>query len=97
MTKYLSLPSTPADLLNTAGLLLPNLVRKWVDHPRVHTMLKPSAKPGVVAYPLKLNSLIALPNDYSELINSISGFTCPKVRIFMLYITLISGGVKMAY
>ena len=44
-------------------------------------MLKPSAKAGVVTYPLKLNSLIALPQDYSELINSISGFTCPKVIV----------------
>ena len=79
LTKYLSLPSTPAELLNSASLRLPLLVRKWVDHPRVHTMLKPSAKPGVVTYPLKLNSLIPLPQDYSDLINSISGFTCPKV------------------
>ena len=79
LTKYLSLPSTPAELLNSASLRLPLLVRKWVDHPRVHIMLKPSAQPGVVTYPLKLNSLIPLPQDYSDLINSISGFTCPKV------------------
>ena len=32
----------------------------------------------VVTYPLKINSLIALPHDYSEVINSTSGFTCPK-------------------
>ena len=79
LTKYLSLPSTPAELLNSASTCLPSLVKKWVNHPRVHTMLKPSAKPGVVTYPLKLNSLIPLPQDYSDLINSISGFTCPKV------------------
>ena len=44
-------------------------------------MLKPSANPGVITYPLKLNSLITLPQDYSDLINSISGFTCPKVKL----------------
>ena len=79
LTKYLSLPSTPSELLNSSSLRLQSLVRKWVDHPRVHTMLKPSAKSEVVTYPLKLNSLIPLPQDYSDLINSISGFTCPKV------------------
>ena len=79
LAKYLSLPSRPSQLLNPASLGLQSLVRKCVDHPRVHTMLKPTAKPGVVTYPLKLNSLIPLPHDYSDLINSISGFTCPKV------------------
>ena len=80
LTKYLSLPSTPAELLNPSSPRLQLLVKKCADHPRVHSMLKPSANPGVITYPLKLNSLITLPQDYSDLINSISGFTCPKVK-----------------
>ena len=79
MTKYLSLPSTPAELLDPSSPRLQLLVTKCADHPRVHSMLKPSANPGLVTYPLKLNSLIALPQDYGDLINSISGFTCPNV------------------
>ena len=79
LTKYLSLPSTPAELLDPTSPRLQSLVIKCVDHPRVHKMLKPSANQSVVTYPLKLNSLIQLPHDYSDLINSISGFTCPKV------------------
>lgn len=79
LTSYLSLPSTPSELLHTGSSILQSLVRKWLDHPRVHKMLKPSAKSEVITYPLKLNSLIPLPQDYSDLINSISGFTCPKV------------------
>lgn len=79
LTSYLSLPSTPSELLHSGSSILQPLVRKWLDHPRVHKMLKPSAKSEVITYPLKLNSLIPLPQDYSDLINSISGFTCPKV------------------
>jgi len=76
LTKYLSLPSTPAELFEVFPQLT-SLARKWSNHPNVHIMLK-SDPSKVIAYPLKLNGLVPLPQDYSELINSVSGFTCPK-------------------
>ena len=33
---------------------------------------------GLAQHPVKVNSLVSLPYDYSELINSTSGFTCPR-------------------
>jgi len=76
LTKYLSLPATPADLFESFPQLT-SLARKWSNHPNVHIMLKTDPS-KVIAYPLKLNGLVPLPQDYSELINSVSGFTCPK-------------------
>ena len=76
LTKYLSLPSTPAELLGSSPQLTA-LAKKWSNHPNVHIMLKTDPA-RVTGYPLKLNGLVTLPYDYSELINSVSGFTCPK-------------------
>merc|ERR1712136_591520 len=38
LTKYLSLPSTPAELLNPSSPRLQLLVKKCADHPRVHSL-----------------------------------------------------------
>ena len=38
----------------------------------------PKLPPPPMAYPLKTNGLITLPEDYSDLINSVSSFTCTK-------------------
>ena len=76
LTKYLSLPATPAALIESSPQLTA-LARKWSNHPNVHIMLKTDPA-KVISYPLKLNGLVSLPHDYSELINSVSGFTCPK-------------------
>ena len=55
------------------------LIFRWTSHPRISKLLGPTGSSNlVVTYPLKINSLIALPHDYSEVINSTSGFTCPK-------------------
>ena len=73
LTEYLSLPSTPAALLDSSTV--GELVKRWTRHPRMTKLLKPAS---IVTYPIKVNTLIPLPHDYSELINSTSGFTCPK-------------------
>ena len=80
LTKYLSLPNTPAGILESPHLFA--LSRKWANHPNVHIMLSSAASTYAlpVSYPIQINSLIDLPKDYSELINSVSLFTCPKSR-----------------
>merc|ERR1712098_295883 len=59
---------------------LDDLVQRWTSHPRVVKLLRPTAKVNLVTYPLKVNTLISLPHDYSEIINSTSGFMCPKLQ-----------------
>ena len=76
LAKYLSLPATPGELFESFPQLT-SLARKWSNHPNVHITLKTDPS-KVITYPLKLNGLVPLPQDYSELINSVSGFTCPK-------------------
>ncbi|XP_034933670.1 E3 ubiquitin-protein ligase UBR2 [Chelonus insularis] len=66
---YLGLPTTCDGLLNSENVQ--KLAKKWMEHPR--TLLKSTH----VKEPPKLNSLVSLPDDYSELINTVSLFTCP--------------------
>ncbi len=74
LAKYLGLPSNPGELLAFANLR--TLAVQWASHPGVAASL--SAGKEHISYPLKLNSLIKLPADYSELINNVSNFTCPN-------------------
>jgi E3 ubiquitin-protein ligase UBR2 len=78
LTQYLGLPSSPRKLLESPHLI--GLARKWSNHPNVHIMLSPAASQTgyPVNYPHKVNTLIDLPQDYSELINAVSNFSCPK-------------------
>lgn len=76
LTKYLALPSSPAELLRSSHML--DLAKRWSNHPNVHIMLSPTSNTTPVTYPMKVNTLVTLPHDYSELINSLSSFTCPK-------------------
>jgi E3 ubiquitin-protein ligase UBR2 len=76
LMQYLGLPESPSQLCQSPHLV--GLARRWANHPNVHIMLSPAAKTLPVSYPLKTRSLVALPQDYSELINSLSSFTCPK-------------------
>ncbi|XP_074111177.1 ubr1 ubiquitin ligase [Cotesia typhae] len=65
---YLGLPTTCDGLLNSESVR--TLAKKWMEHPRARLPVK-------VKEPLKVNSLVELPEDYSELINLVSLFTCP--------------------
>ncbi len=74
---YLGLPTTPRQLLNSPHLC--SLARRWANHPNVRTALSPyGSMTSPVTYPMRLTPLVSLPQDYSELINSVSNFTCPK-------------------
>ena len=71
LAKYLSLPYSPKHLLDSPFTLA--LVRKWCGHPRAADLAAASLQYGT-----GVPRLVALPADYSELINSISSFSCPR-------------------
>ena len=71
LAKYLSLPYSPKHLLDSPFTLA--LVRKWCGHPRATDLAAASLEYGT-----GVPRLVALPGDYSELINSISSFSCPR-------------------
>merc|ERR1711934_819336 len=68
-TKYLGLSSSPRLLLDSPFTLV--LVRRWMSHPDLRLGQD-------YGYTAQVPQLIPLPQDYSELINSISSFTCPR-------------------
>ncbi|XP_059082624.1 E3 ubiquitin-protein ligase UBR2-like isoform X2 [Tigriopus californicus] len=74
LTHYLGLPSSPAKIL--APPILITLAKKWANHPHVHIMLSTASKIPPVTYPVKVNGLIDLPEDYADLINSVCDFNC---------------------
>ena len=76
LARYLGLPDTPGRLLESPHLT--GLAQKWASHPNVRTVLSPAARSGPVVYPHKMGSLVELPQDYSELINAVSNFSCPR-------------------
>lgn len=76
LARFLSLPSSPSALLDSPFLL--GLAKKWSNHPNVHiAMSTPSLSP-LIPFQGTVPQLIDLPRDYSELINSVSSFTCPR-------------------
>ncbi len=78
LCKFLGLPSNPKELFNEVMDL--KLARLWASHPAVQATLSlASAQDGkALTFPLKLNSLVQLPKDYSELMNNVSTFSCPN-------------------
>ena len=85
LSEYLGLPCKFYQLLDSQ--LLRQLSLNWVRHPRVHLLASnavvqnrsPTEIPlKLISQPHEVNYLINLPKDYSELINSVSQFTCPN-------------------
>ena len=56
------------------------LARLWAQHPSVQASVQASSM-RTLSFPLKLNSLVRLPEDYSELVNNVSTFSCPNVGV----------------
>lgn len=75
MCAYLALPQTPRDLFESNEIM--TLVNRWCTHQEVTSYLS-GAFPRVINEPLPVPHLIELPSDYSELINTVSTFTCPN-------------------
>ena len=77
LSKYLGLPTNPNELFKE--IQEQGLARLWASHPSVHaTLAVASSEVRTISFPLKLNSLVSLPHDYSELMNNVSSFTCPN-------------------
>ena len=72
LAKYLSLPFSPKHLLDSPFSLV--VAKKWVAHPNVGELVKDFKQTYVLTVP----KLMDLPDDYSELINNISNFSCPR-------------------
>lgn len=68
---YLSLPSFE-DIWSSD--LLKDLIQRWLSHKNLSNLTRSS----LVQCPQTVNQLVKLPRDYSELINSVSLFTCPN-------------------
>ncbi|KAB0798887.1 hypothetical protein PPYR_06767 [Photinus pyralis] len=77
MCAYLGLLTTPEQLFGSK--VIAPLVYKWCNHDEVRSYLSGNPLPfSSIEEPQTINQLIDLPNDYSELINTVSSFTCPN-------------------
>ncbi|XP_067943651.1 E3 ubiquitin-protein ligase UBR2-like isoform X2 [Watersipora subatra] len=76
ISRYLAIPASPSELFIDEVVEI--LVNKCSDM-RVQQRFSQGRWPlMVVEYPLKVNTLVKLPSDFSELINSASLFMCPN-------------------
>ena len=79
LSRYLGLPTNPYELFRE--IQKNKMATIWASHPTIHATLGTVASSEVsrtMSFPLKLNSLISLPQDYSELMNNVSSFACPN-------------------
>jgi len=75
---YLDLPSRMSQLVDFSfDSFLSTLVKNWCGNDSVHQKLSVAAE-ELLRFPVAVNQLVPLPKDYSELINRVSTFTCPK-------------------
>ncbi|XP_076237456.1 ubr1 ubiquitin ligase [Calliopsis andreniformis] len=75
---YLGLPTTCDELIKPNINIIMHLINIWISHPTVQEYMSGTSTAIVIKEPLKVNKLVELPEDYSELINMISSFTCPN-------------------
>ncbi|XP_030626324.1 E3 ubiquitin-protein ligase UBR2 isoform X2 [Chanos chanos] len=73
---FLGLPSNLLQLYHSNQELLEPLLQGWCSHPGVRECLQGNGT--LISFPRESNQLIELPEDYSDLINQTSSFTCPK-------------------
>lgn len=75
MCRYLGLPTSCKELLDHESIT--KLITKWSEHKKIREIIHENK-----TYPfrdlLAINQLVNLPEDYSELINTVSLFTCPN-------------------
>ncbi|XP_012287219.1 E3 ubiquitin-protein ligase UBR2 [Orussus abietinus] len=76
--KYLGLPVTCSDLLDARLDDVLKLAATWRSNPTVEAYLADEDCIPVSKDPLRVNKLVELPDDYSELINTVSLFICPN-------------------
>lgn len=74
MCCYLGLPTTCKELLDKPYVDL--LINKWAENEKIIKIKKGEKIPFRIW--THINELVQLPDDYSELINTVSMFTCPN-------------------
>lgn len=74
MCCYLGLPTTCNDVLNKPYVEV--LINKWMENEKL-IKIKRGEKISFKIW-THINELVQLPDDYSELINTVSMFTCPN-------------------
>lgn len=75
LTKYLSLPQNISDLFQKEeNKVLQNLCRSWCTDDAMKETLN-RVNHTIVKHPLKVNSLFDLPEDYTDVLNSVSTFS----------------------
>ncbi|XP_054000464.1 E3 ubiquitin-protein ligase UBR2 [Hylaeus anthracinus] len=75
---YLGLPTTCDELVKPNLDIIMQLINIWKSHPTVQMHLSGASTVTVIREPLKVNKLVEVPEDYSELINMTSSFICPN-------------------
>ncbi|UXI15210.1 hypothetical protein NH340_JMT01153 [Sarcoptes scabiei] len=87
LCRYLAIENNMATLLQSINLK--HLCLSWTRHPKLSTLFSPTGKSSssrtllkssysFLKQPHPLNRLIDLPDDFSDLINSVANFTCPN-------------------
>ncbi|XP_048259504.1 E3 ubiquitin-protein ligase UBR2-like isoform X2 [Haliotis rufescens] len=77
LCRYLALPVCMSELFEKQGDITSTLIQSWCCSRKLKERLSASSV-QLVHYPLQVNTLVVLPQDFSELINQVSTFTCPK-------------------
>ncbi|XP_070569503.1 E3 ubiquitin-protein ligase UBR2-like [Ptychodera flava] len=79
LCQYLAMPTDLSQLFDNEGApQMQTIIERWCQHPAITTKMSVENQGNLVRYPLEVNQLIELPQDYSQLINTISLFMCPK-------------------
>ncbi|KAL5008356.1 hypothetical protein ScPMuIL_013937 [Solemya velum] len=78
LCKYLGLPNQLSSLFEDQGEVIEALITSWTNNTELKERLSGASSEKLVHYPLQCNELISLPEDYSDLINRVSSFTCPR-------------------
>uniref|UniRef100_A0A8C5PGM3 E3 ubiquitin-protein ligase n=1 Tax=Leptobrachium leishanense TaxID=445787 RepID=A0A8C5PGM3_9ANUR len=76
LCSYLSLPTNLLSLFQHNPEVSETLINSWCTNKEVKSVLV--GERTSISFPIESNKLIALPEDYSSLINKASNFSCPK-------------------
>ncbi|XP_075411213.1 E3 ubiquitin-protein ligase UBR2 isoform X2 [Tenrec ecaudatus] len=76
LCNYLCLPSNLIRLFEENSEIMNSLIKSWCHHKEVKRFL--AGERDAISYPREPNRLLDLPQDYSNLINQASNFSCPK-------------------
>ncbi|XP_022090743.1 E3 ubiquitin-protein ligase UBR2-like [Acanthaster planci] len=78
LCRYLAMPCDLSSLVSEEQEpFMLDLIAAWCQHPDLKLKLSDSCG-DLVRFSMEINRLIELPEDYSDLMNNVSMFTCPK-------------------